>query len=73
MEKINSATFVEEITVIDPDTKGEVKITVFKHDQSGGMFAVDSSFIESVFEDDDTNIMLPDLFNNNAQVELSGV
>jgi hypothetical protein len=39
------AKFVKEITVVDPDTKGEVKMEVYKH-EGGGMFAIDSSFVE---------------------------
>lgn len=34
-----------QISVIDPDTQGEVAMTVFK-DDGGGMWAVDSSFLE---------------------------
>jgi hypothetical protein len=45
-----TAKFVKEITVIDPDTKGEVHMAVYKHEK-GGMFAIDSSFVEQVLED----------------------
>ncbi len=41
------ANFVKEITVIDPDTKGKVKLEVYKH-QNGGMFAIDSSYLEEL-------------------------
>jgi hypothetical protein len=41
------AKFVKEITVIDPDTKNEIEMEVYKH-ENGGMFAIDSSFIEQV-------------------------
>lgn len=47
---LQHATFVQEITVIDPDTKGEVEISIYKH-QNGGMFGIDSSFIEQERED----------------------
>lgn len=67
--KILSATFVQEITVIDPDNKSEVKISIYKHDSSVGMFGIDSSFIEQNFEDDDIPT-ISDPFNNNAIVEL---
>ncbi len=40
------AKFIKEITVIDPDTKGEVQISIYKLD-NGGMIGVDSSFIET--------------------------
>jgi hypothetical protein len=39
------AKFVREITVIDPDSKGEVELAVYKH-ENGGMFAIDSSYID---------------------------
>jgi hypothetical protein len=44
------AKFVKEITVIDPDTLGEVQLAVYKH-ENGGMFAIDSSFIDQVLAD----------------------
>lgn len=69
MSKINSALFVTEFTVRDPETKGIVTLAVYKHEQSGGMFAVDSSFIEQNFEDDETP-MISDPFNNDSFVEL---
>lgn len=48
---MSRAKFVNTITVIDPDTDGEVQITVYKH-QNGGMFAIDSSYIEQGLDDD---------------------
>lgn len=44
------AKYVKEITVIDPDSGGEVELAVYKHD-NGGMFAIDSSWIEQVPEE----------------------
>ena len=44
------AKFVKEIKVIDPDTLGEVQLAVYKH-ENGGMFAIDSSFIDQVLAD----------------------
>jgi hypothetical protein len=44
------AKFVKEITVTDPDTKGKVKLEVYKAN-NGGMFAIDSSFLEQFDED----------------------
>jgi hypothetical protein len=40
----HTAKFVEEISVIDPDTGGKVFMEVYKH-EGGGMFAVDTSFL----------------------------
>jgi hypothetical protein len=44
------AKFVKTIKVIDPDSKLEVEIEVYKH-ENGGMFAIDASFIEQVLGD----------------------
>lgn len=70
--KTFSAKFIKEIVVVDPDSGGDVAIAVFKHNQSGGMFAIDSSFIEQC-TDDEEPAMVADPFNNNALVELEGV
>jgi len=43
------AKFVTEITVIDPDSKLPVQVAIYK-EQSGGMFGVDSSFLENTEE-----------------------
>ena len=47
------AKYVNEITVIDPDTKGEVQLAVYKH-ENGGMFAIDSSYLEQVADESET-------------------
>ena len=57
---MTEAKFVKEITVIDPDSKGDVQLSVFKH-ENGGMFAVDSSFLDQCF-DDDVDPLIPDPF-----------
>ena len=62
---MNTAKYVTEITVTDPDSNGEVEMSVYKH-QNGGMFAIDASFLEQVFEDDET-ITVPDPFSNNGE------
>jgi hypothetical protein len=67
--------FVKEITVIDPDTKGEIQLAVYKH-CNGGMFAIDSSYIDQVLADraDDMetdHMTIPDPFAElNGQPEL---
>ncbi len=53
---MNKAKFVKQITVIDPDTKGTVLLEVYKH-ENGGMFAMDSSYLEQNFEDDDEPVI----------------
>ena len=47
-----TAKFVKEIEVVDPDTKGTVHLAVYKH-ENGGMFAIDSSFIDQVPDEDE--------------------
>jgi hypothetical protein len=65
----NSAEFVSEIIVRDPDSNGRVEMSVFKHNDSGGMFAVDSSYLEQCF-DDDTDPVIQDPFNDGQTVTL---
>ena len=45
-----TARFVKEIVVEDPDTKGSVHLAVYKH-ENGGMFAIDSSFVDQVLSE----------------------
>jgi len=68
------AKFVKEITVIDPDSNNEVSMSVFKH-ENGGMFAIDSSYIEQVLcsEDDESSIYANDPLNSDGDVELIGI
>jgi hypothetical protein len=48
---MKKAKFVKEITVIDPDSKGEVELSVYKH-ENGGMFAMDSSWLDQCCDED---------------------
>lgn len=45
------AKFVKEITVEDPDTGAPIEMEVYKH-ENGGMFAIDSSFLDQVAPDE---------------------
>lgn len=54
---MNKAKFVKEVIVEDPDG-GSISLAVYKH-SNGGMFAIDSSFVEQIFEDDEIAI-IPD-------------
>lgn len=56
---MQKAKFVKEIVVTDPDSGGEVHLSVFKH-ENGGMFAIDSSFIEQCRPDEGD--LIPDPF-----------
>ena len=71
---MNTAKFVKEVVVIDPDSKGKVAMSIFKHD-NGGMFAIDSSYLDQCFDTDST-IFIPDPLNDNSEycdVELTGL
>lgn len=57
---MKTAKFVTEIQVIDPDTKSAIDIAIYKH-ENGGMFGIDSSYIEQVLEDDETIISIDPL------------
>ena len=65
----NSAVFTKEIEVRDPDSRHNVQMSVFKHEDSGAMFAIDSSYLEQCF-DDDTDPVIPDPFNPEQNVML---
>lgn len=75
---MKQAKFVKEITVIDPDSNLPVEISIYKH-ENGGMFGIDSSYIEQVlFDDDDLDNMLildpfvePNSTNISQMVELN--
>lgn len=66
------AKFVHDVTVIDPDTKGQVELSVFKH-PNGGMFAIDSSYIDQNFEDGEYVFINNPLDDKPAIIELIGV
>jgi hypothetical protein len=62
--KMHTAKLVKEITVIDPDSKGEVQLAVYKH-EGGGMFAMDISFLDQVINTDDFDRpIIPDPFSD---------
>ena len=73
------AKFVKEITVVDPDSGGNVEIAIFKHER-GGMFGMDSSYVDQVLPDEG-DCMIPDPFEvfekgvyiSNDGVELIGI
>ena len=49
---MKTAKFVTEIQVIDPDTNSPIDIAIYKH-ENGGMFGIDSSYIEQGLDDED--------------------
>jgi hypothetical protein len=66
---MTTAKLVKEITVIDPDSKGEVELSVYKH-ENGGMFAIDSSFLDQVVNTDEFDRpIVPDPFSDSGVEE----
>jgi len=70
--KINIAKFVRKIIETDPDSQQPVEMSVFKHNQSNAMFAIDSSYLDQNF-DDGNDPVIPDPFNNEYELILHGV
>ena len=65
---MNQSKWICDVTVIDPDTKGEVEVSIFKH-ECGGMFGIDDSFIDNVLIDSKPSV--PDPFNKGVLVKLN--
>ena len=64
---MNKAKFVAQISVVDPDTKGDIELMLYKH-ENGGMFAIDLSFLDQNLGDKWT---IPDPFSDTrSKVEL---
>jgi len=68
---MNTAKYTEEITVIDPDSKAPVEMSVFKHNESGAMLAVDSSYLDQSFNDN-IDPVIPDPINAGFTLKLLG-
>lgn len=43
-------TYIQEVFVTDPDSQGDVHLEVWKDNESGGIFAIDASFLEQLNE-----------------------
>jgi hypothetical protein len=56
--KTNKATFVTEVKVVDPDTGNEIEVEIWKH-QNGGMFGMDSSYLDQCSDPDFPTIVDP--------------
>lgn len=62
---MQTAKYIKTVEVNDPDTNGVVELAVYKH-QNGGMFAIDSSFIDQVADnvlEDDRAIIVDPFFD----------
>jgi hypothetical protein len=69
---MNTAKFFKEIAVTDPDSDMPVEIDIFKHEQSGGIFGVDASYLDQNF-DNDEDIIISDPLNKGQKVLLTGI
>jgi len=72
MTKFNTAKFIREVSEVDPDSNSVVLVSMFKHNESGGIFGIDSSFIEQIFDEGERGF-IADPFNFESKVELLGV
>lgn len=43
---MNKGIYIRQITVTDPDTGGDVIVEIYKDPETGGIFGLDSSYIE---------------------------
>jgi len=61
---IHVANYIKDIVIQDPDTGGDVEVTLFKH-QNGGIFGMDASYLEQVAEESTGgNPVVPDPFGD---------
>lgn len=69
---MNTAKFVVEVTVTDPDSNLPVELSVFKHD-NGGMFAIDSSWLDQCTNDDEDPLMADPFEDYGHTIKLLGL
>ena len=62
----SKAKFIKEISLTDNDGN-EVTIEVYQH-ENGGVFGIDSSFLEESC-DDDTYPIIPNPFGSNLEID----
>lgn len=63
--KPTTAMFIKDLNLIDPETKAEVSLSVYKDKTSGALIGVDSSWFDTFSDDED--IYIPSLFNAEQQ------
>jgi len=56
--------YIEEVTVRDPDSGGDVQVEIWKDPESGGLFGIDSSYFDQVGD----SVVSP--FNNGTLIQL---
>lgn len=60
-----NARLIQQIDIIDPDSKGVVNVCIFKH-ENGGLFGIDASYIEQVL-DNYGDATIPDPFATDGR------
>ena len=70
LKELRIAKFIGEVDVQD-NSFTYTTMSVFKQDD-GGLFGIDSSYLEQVF-DDDEDIIVPDVFNPGLDLKLKGI
>ena len=50
MKSLTTMKFINEITVVDPDTGADVAVEIWKDGFTGGIFGIDASFLDQVGE-----------------------
>lgn len=68
MEMAAAVTYVKSVQVKDLDSGGMVEVEIFKH-PNGGMFDLDSSYIEQVLDEERSTI--PDIFGDYEKLIIS--
>ena len=49
---IDFASYVGEVSIVDPDSKAPVELSIYKDRRSSGVFGIDCSYLETLSEDD---------------------
>jgi hypothetical protein len=68
LKVMNRAQHLRDITQKDKDGN-DVVISLFHHLESNAVFAIDTSYLEQVL-DEEEDYVLPDIFNKGKKVEL---
>lgn len=58
------AKFITKILIADPDTGNTIEIEAYKH-ENGGIFAIDSSYLEQVAEDENRTAITDPFYSVN--------
>lgn len=64
---MKKAIIIQDVTVKDPHTGGDVIVSIFKDMESGGMFGIDESWL---LEQEDNEIIIDSPFNYGSKLLL---